>query len=175
MDEFLALALHEERGLDCVIARLFNTVGARQSGQYGMVIPRMVERAVAGAPIEIHGDGTQTRCFCHVADAIRALQGLLEDGATSGEIFNVGSTESIRIRGRRALRRPPWPAVRSEPPARPDRSALKTRSPAPFRRRSTRSARRSPGPRLSRVRKGTTQPDSRGGSWARSGPARRNG
>src|SRR5881392_1332837 len=98
LDEFLALALHEERGLDCVIARLFNTVGARQSGQYGMVIPRMVERALAGEPIEIHGDGTQTRCFCHVADAIRALHGLLEDGGTSGEIFNVGSTESIRIR-----------------------------------------------------------------------------
>src|SRR5438270_1131457 len=98
MDEFLALALHEERGLDCVIVRLFNTVGARQSGQYGMVIPRMVERALAGEPIEIHGDGTQTRCFCHVADAIRALNGLLEDGSTSGEIFNVGSTESIRIR-----------------------------------------------------------------------------
>ena len=98
MDEFLALALHEERGLDCVIVRLFNTVGSRQSGQYGMVIPRMVERALAGEPIEIHGDGTQTRCFCHVADAIRALHGLLEDGATTGEIFNVGSTESIRIR-----------------------------------------------------------------------------
>jgi len=98
MDEFLALALHEERGLDCVIARLFNTVGARQSGQYGMVIPRMVDRALAGEPIEIHGDGTQTRCFCHVADAIRALHGLVEDGSTSGEIFNVGSTESIRIR-----------------------------------------------------------------------------
>src|SRR5205807_2114960 len=98
MDEFLALAYHQERGLDCVIVRLFNTVGARQSGQYGMVIPRMVERAVAGEPIEIHGDGTQTRCFCHVADAIRALHGLLEEDSTSGEIFNVGSTESIRIR-----------------------------------------------------------------------------
>ena len=58
----------------------------------------MVERALAGEPIEIHGDGTQTRCFCHVADAIRALHGLLEDGSTTGEIFNVGSTESIRIR-----------------------------------------------------------------------------
>ena len=75
MDEFLALAYHQERGLDCVIARLFNTVGPRQSGQYGMVIPRFVERALAGAPLEIHGDGTQTRCFCHVADTIRALRG----------------------------------------------------------------------------------------------------
>jgi UDP-glucose 4-epimerase len=98
MDEFLALALHEERGLDCVIARLFNTVGPRQSGQYGMVIPRMVERALAGEPIEVHGDGTQTRCFCHVADVIQALHGLLESDATAGEIYNVGSTESVRIR-----------------------------------------------------------------------------
>jgi UDP-glucose 4-epimerase len=98
MDEFLALALHEERGLDCVIARLFNTVGPKQSGQYGMVIPRMVERALAGEPIEIHGDGTQTRCFCHVADVIQALHRLLESDSTSGEIFNVGSTEHIRIR-----------------------------------------------------------------------------
>jgi UDP-glucose 4-epimerase len=98
MDEFLALALHEERELDCVIARLFNTVGSRQSGHYGMVIPRMVERAVAGEPIEVHGDGTQTRCFCHVTDVVGALQGLVEDPSTTGEIYNVGSTESIRIR-----------------------------------------------------------------------------
>src|SRR5205823_8649132 len=78
MDEFHALAYHQERGLDCVIVRLFNTVGPRQSGQYGMVIPRFVERALAGAPLEIHGDGTQTRCFCHVADTIRALKSLME-------------------------------------------------------------------------------------------------
>jgi UDP-glucose 4-epimerase len=97
MDEFLALALLEERGLDCVIARLFNTVGPRQSGQYGMVIPRMVERALSGEPIEVHGDGTQTRCFCHVADVIAALHALVEEPATRGEIYNVGSTESIRI------------------------------------------------------------------------------
>ena len=67
MDEFLALAYHQERGLDCVIVRLFNTVGPRQSGQYGMVDPALRRRALADAPIEIHGDGTQTRCFCHVA------------------------------------------------------------------------------------------------------------
>ena len=67
LDEFLALAYHQERGLDCVIVRLFNTVGPRQSGQYGMVIPRFVSAALAGRPLEIHGDGTQTRCFCHVA------------------------------------------------------------------------------------------------------------
>jgi UDP-glucose 4-epimerase len=97
MDEFLALAYHQERGLDCVIVRLFNTVGPRQSGQYGMVIPRFVERALAGMPLEIHGDGHQTRCFCHVADTIRALEGLMDAGELSGEIFNVGSTERIRI------------------------------------------------------------------------------
>jgi UDP-glucose 4-epimerase len=96
MDEFLALAHHHERELDCVIARLFNTVGPRQSGQYGMVVPRFVERSLAGEPLEIFGDGTQTRCFCHVRDTIRALEGLMQGGG-SGEIFNVGSTEQIRI------------------------------------------------------------------------------
>jgi UDP-glucose 4-epimerase len=96
IDEFLALAYHQERGLDCVIARLFNTVGPRQSGQYGMVVPRFVERALAGRPIEIHGDGKQTRCFCHVQDTVRALTSLMESDA-SGEIFNVGSTEPIAI------------------------------------------------------------------------------
>src|SRR5205823_4307512 len=97
MDEFLALAYHQERGLDCVIVRLFNTVGPRQSGQYGMVIPRFVSRALAGAPIEIHGDGTQTRCFCHVQDTIRALKGLMEADSVDGEIFNVGSHNKIRV------------------------------------------------------------------------------
>jgi UDP-glucose 4-epimerase len=97
MDEFLALAYHQERGLDCVIVRLFNTVGPRQSGQYGMVIPRFVSRALADAPLEIHGDGSQTRCFCHVQDTIRALEGLMDDTSTSGEIYNVGSQERIRI------------------------------------------------------------------------------
>ena len=97
MDEFLALAYHQERRLDCVIVRLFNTVGPRQSGQYGMVVPRFVDAALAGRPLEIHGDGTQTRCFCHVDDTVRALRGLMEDESLSGEIFNVGSQERIRI------------------------------------------------------------------------------
>jgi UDP-glucose 4-epimerase len=97
MDELLALAYHQERGLDVVIARLFNTVGPRQSGQYGMVIPSFVERALAGRPLEIHGDGTQTRCFCHVSDTVLALQGLMDERSTSGEIFNVGSSSRIRI------------------------------------------------------------------------------
>ena len=97
MDEFLALAYHDERGLDCVIARLFNTVGPRQSGQYGMVVPRFVRNALAGRPLEIHGDGSQTRAFCHVQDTIRALYGLMEARDVSGEIFNVGGQQRISI------------------------------------------------------------------------------
>ena len=97
MDEFLAFGYHQERGLDCVIARLFNAVGPRQSGRYGMVIPRFVERALAGEPIEVHGDGTQTRSFCHVSDTVRALAGLMEASELSGEIYNVGSSERVRI------------------------------------------------------------------------------
>jgi UDP-glucose 4-epimerase len=97
MDEFLALAYHQERGLDCVIVRLFNTVGPRQSGQYGMVIPNFVASALAGRTIEIHGDGNQTRCFCHVMDTIQALRSLMDSTETSGEIYNVGSQERISI------------------------------------------------------------------------------
>jgi UDP-glucose 4-epimerase len=97
MDEFLALGFHQERDLDCVIARFFNTVGPRQQGQYGMVIPRFVERALAGEPLEVHGDGTQTRSFCHVLDTIGAVHGLMETPETSGEIFNVGSAERVQI------------------------------------------------------------------------------
>jgi UDP-glucose 4-epimerase len=97
LDEFLALAYHQERGLDCVIVRLFNTVGPRQSGEYGMVIPRFVSAALAGRPLEIHGDGTQTRCFCHVQDTIAALTALMNAGRADGEIFNVGSTERVTI------------------------------------------------------------------------------
>jgi len=97
MDEFLALAYHQERNLDCVIVRLFNTVGPRQSGTYGMVVPRFVEKALTDGPLEIHGDGTQTRCFCHVLDTVRALVALMDDRSTSGEIYNVGSQERIQI------------------------------------------------------------------------------
>ena len=97
MDEHLALAYHLERGLDAVVVRLFNTVGPRQSGQYGMVVPRFVAAAISGRPLEVHGDGTQTRSFCHVYDTIRALKGLMDAEAISGEVFNVGSTERIRI------------------------------------------------------------------------------
>jgi nucleoside-diphosphate-sugar epimerase len=96
LDEFLALALRHERGLRCVIARLFNTVGPRQNSRYGNVIPRFVQNALAGEPLEIHGDGSQTRCFCHVSDVVRALNGLAQ--LADGEIYNVGSTDRIMIR-----------------------------------------------------------------------------
>jgi nucleoside-diphosphate-sugar epimerase len=100
MDEFLALAYHEEAALSTVIVRLFNTVGPRQTGMYGMVVPRFVERALAGDPIEIYGDGEQTRCFCHVQDTIRALRDLMTDlNRTSGEIFNVGANNQTSILG----------------------------------------------------------------------------
>lgn len=97
MDEFLALGFHDERDLDCVIARFFNTVGPRQQGQYGMVIPRFAGCALAGEPLEVHGDGMQTRSFCHVQDTIRAVYGLMSAAHISGEIFNVGSAERVRI------------------------------------------------------------------------------
>jgi len=97
IDEFLALARHDEDGLDCVIARLFNTVGPRQSARYGNVVPTFVSNALAGRPLEVHGDGAQVRCFCHVSDAIRALVQLMDTETTAGEIFNVGSNRPIRI------------------------------------------------------------------------------
>ncbi len=97
MDEYLALAYHQERDLDCVIVRLFNTVGPRQSGQYGMVIPNFVQRALAGTPLEIHGDGGQTRTFCHVQDTIRALEDLVAASEADGQIYNVGSPDRISI------------------------------------------------------------------------------
>jgi UDP-glucose 4-epimerase len=97
IDEFLALARHREESLDCVIVRLFNTVGPRQSERYGNVIPTFVARALDDGPLEVHGDGTQVRCFCHVADAVRGLKALMEAESTSGEIFNLGSNEPIRI------------------------------------------------------------------------------
>ena len=99
MDEFLALAYGYERDLDFVIARLFNTVGPRQTGQYGMVVPSFIQRALDGETIDIHGDGTQTRCFCHVADVIRALRGLMDSPDTRGEIYNVGSKNKTSILG----------------------------------------------------------------------------
>jgi len=97
LDEFLALAYHRERGLPAVIVRLFNTVGPRQTGRYGMVIPRFVAQALAGGPITVYGDGTQTRAFCHVADTVRALVGLAGDDRAVGQIFNIGSDHEISM------------------------------------------------------------------------------
>ena len=97
MDEFLAQAYHEEHGLPVLCVRFFNTVGPRQSGNYGMVVPTFVERALAGKNLEVHGDGTQTRCFVHVSDAVRAVTKLLETPGAEGEVFNVGRPEEISI------------------------------------------------------------------------------
>jgi len=98
IDEFLALAYWKERKLPTVVARLFNTVGPRQTGRYGMVVPTFVQQALSGRPITVYGDGTQTRCFCHVEDVVRGLIDimLLGDGAY-GEVFNIGSQEEISI------------------------------------------------------------------------------
>ena len=91
-DEFYALALHRERELPVVISRLFNTVGARQTGRYGMVIPRLIAQALAHEPLTVYGDGTQTRCFCAVEDVVGVLSAQLERfGSVSGEIFNLGN------------------------------------------------------------------------------------
>ncbi len=97
LDEFLALAYHKEVGLPTVIFRLFNTVGPRQRGHYGMVIPRFVQWALAGEPIQVYGDGQQTRCFCNVSDVTRAIIGLAEAPNTIGQVYNIGSQEEITI------------------------------------------------------------------------------
>jgi UDP-glucose 4-epimerase len=97
VDEILAYAYHRERGLPTIVVRLFNTVGPRQSPAYGMVIPRFVRQALAGEPLTVYGDGSQTRCFCHVADVVRALTALLDEPKAEGDVFNVGSSEEISI------------------------------------------------------------------------------
>lgn len=99
VDEFLALAYHYEIGLPVVLFRLFNTVGPRQSGQYGMVVPRFVQWALANQPIQVYGDGEQTRCFCHVNDVIRAIHALSQHEGAIGQVFNIGSDEEISIKG----------------------------------------------------------------------------
>jgi UDP-glucose 4-epimerase len=97
VDESLAMAYSREKGMSTVIGRFFNTVGPRQSPAYGMVIPRMIEQALAGEPVTVFGDGTQTRCFCHVSDVVRAVLGLLDEPNAEGEVFNIGSTEEVTI------------------------------------------------------------------------------
>ncbi len=97
VDEFLALAYYQKYGLPVVVVRLFNTVGPRQTGRYGMVIPRFVQQALAGKPITVYGDGSQSRCFCDVSDTVRALEALLLTERAVGQVFNVGSTEEVTI------------------------------------------------------------------------------
>jgi UDP-glucose 4-epimerase len=98
MDEFLALAHAKEQALPVVIVRLFNTVGPRQTGSFGMVLPRFISAAKAGRPLPVHGDGLQSRCFCYVADTVEALIRLQNCPSARGQVFNVGGTEEVTIR-----------------------------------------------------------------------------
>ena len=98
LDEFLSLAYFEEKKLPVVIVRLFNTVGPRQTGQYGMVIPNFVQKALIDKPIVVHGDGNQSRSFTHISDAVEALIGLMAEPGAVGQVVNVGSTEEVTIK-----------------------------------------------------------------------------
>ena len=97
IDEFLALAYLKEKKLPIVIVRLFNTVGPRQTGQYGMVVPRFVQQALAGKPLTVYGDGSQQRCLGYVGDVVGSLVGLMEHPGAVGQIFNIGNTEEVSI------------------------------------------------------------------------------
>ena len=97
IDEFLALAYHRERGLPVIVVRLFNTVGPRQTGRYGMVIPTFVRQALAGLPITVYGDGTQRRAFTDVSDVVGGLVKLVAEPRAVGQVFNIGNTEEISI------------------------------------------------------------------------------
>ena len=103
IEEILAYTYWREKRLPTVIVRLFNTVGPRQTGRYGMVIPRFVTQAIRDEPITVYGDGTQSRCFCHVADVVEALVDLLEHPEAPGRVFNLGGTEEITIADLAAL------------------------------------------------------------------------
>jgi UDP-glucose 4-epimerase len=97
LDEFLALAYHKEMGLPVVIFRLFNTIGPRQRGRYGMVVPRFVRQALTGSDITVYGDGNQSRCFCDVRDVIPAIKALAENSEAEGRVFNIGAKDEITI------------------------------------------------------------------------------
>ncbi|HEX8649794.1 MAG TPA: GDP-mannose 4,6-dehydratase [Pyrinomonadaceae bacterium] len=97
IDEFLALAYWREKKLPTVVVRLFNTVGPRQTGQYGMVIPTFVRQALSGRPITVYGDGKQSRCFGYVGDIVKALIKLMDDQAAVGQVFNIGSDQEVTI------------------------------------------------------------------------------
>jgi UDP-glucose 4-epimerase len=98
LDEFLALAYYEEKKLPVVVARLFNTVGPRQTGQYGMVIPNFVQKALIDKPIVVHGDGNQSRSFTHISDVVEALIDLMAEPEAEGLVVNVGGTEEVTIK-----------------------------------------------------------------------------
>jgi len=98
LDEFLALAYWREKKLPVVVVRLFNTVGPRQTGRYGMVVPTFVQQALAGEPITVFGDGAQTRCFTDVSDVVSALVSLPQGSRAVGGVFNVGNTDEVSIR-----------------------------------------------------------------------------
>ena len=98
IDEFLALAYHRERGLPVVIGRFFNVVGPRQVGEYGMVIPRFVEQALAGNSLVVYDDGSQVRCFAHVREVVDCVLALMETPAAAGRVFNIGSDQPVSIR-----------------------------------------------------------------------------
>jgi UDP-glucose 4-epimerase len=97
IDEFLGLAFYQQYGLGVVIGRFFNTIGPRQTGQYGMVVPRFVQMALKDEPILIYGSGKQTRCFCYVADVVEAIVGLMNCDHAAGKVYNIGSSEEISI------------------------------------------------------------------------------
>ena len=97
IDEFLALAYWREKKLPTIVVRLFNTVGPRQTGQYGMVIPNFVKQALAGRPVTVYGDGQQTRCFGFVGDVVQALVKLMDKPESVGQVFNIGSSEELSI------------------------------------------------------------------------------
>ncbi len=97
LDEFLALAYHRERMLPTVVGRMFNTVGPRQTGRYGMVVPTFVRQALANEPITVFGSGEQQHCFCHVHNVVRALAELPLRGELYGEVLNIGSTEEVSM------------------------------------------------------------------------------
>ena len=97
VDEFLALAYHDARGLPVIIARMFNTTGPRQTGRYGMVLPRFVDQALRGEPITVFGSGNQSRCFADVSDVVRALLLLIDEPQAIGQVFNIGNPEEISI------------------------------------------------------------------------------
>ena len=97
IDEFLALAYWKEKKLPATVIRLFNTVGPRQTGQYGMVVPTFVQQALEGKPLTVYGDGSQTRCFCHVHDVIQAIYKVSQEDKALGQVYNIGTDEEVSI------------------------------------------------------------------------------